>query len=76
MDWRADCVARPIKPESEESGRTLAAEKRHERREEKTVLARGREAPGGEHGPGSGAHRSCGAERGAGDAQVAKLRVQ
>src|SRR5258708_33164716 len=69
-------TAHPIKQESEESGRGLAAEERRKRRDEGGVAARRSRLAAGNDRGGARLEARRGAEGGAGDADLAKLLVQ
>src|SRR5882672_2267771 len=73
---RAVRTARPIKPESEESGRCLAAKERRECRDEGGVAPRCGALAAGNDRWGRRREARRGAERGAGNADLAKLLMQ
>src|SRR5258706_1880881 len=73
---RAARAARPIKQESEERGRGLAAEERRERRDEGGIAPRNGTLAAGNDRRGSRLEARGGAERGAGEADLAELLVQ
>src|SRR5258706_7956951 len=73
---RAARGARPIKQESEERGRGLAAEERRERRDEGGIAPRNGTLAAGNDRRGSRLEARGGAERGAGEADLAELLVQ
>src|SRR5882672_8747921 len=76
IDSRAACATRPIKPASSEGGRSLAAEERRKRRDENGCAPREGAMVAGNDRDDRRIEARRGAERCAGDADLAQLRVQ